>query len=206
MSLENENNPVSGNLSQFPESSGQNSENPDPNLRIKKKGGRPKGSKNKGGRPRESGIALREKRKYEVSLAEAVRQGVHPDIILEYYKTVLRGQTPLLMSENGIDYIIPDPNPLTPAPTLEQRNAAMKALADRGYGLPAQSISIDAEYRKKIELQITGISSEQLMSASAHTLVGLAKLLELPVPKGDGDIIDAEIIENTPLLPVSNEE
>lgn len=191
MSLENENNPVPSEISG----------NLDPDPKIKKKGGRPKGSKNKGGRPRESGIALRQQRKYEISLQEAIRQGLHPDIVLEYYKTILKGQTPLLETRNGIDYIIPDPNPLTPAPTLEQRNQAMKALADRGYGLPAQSIQIDAEYKKTIELQLTGISENLLKSQGLEALYTIAKALQIP---NSSEIIDAEIVEN-PQLPAGSE-
>jgi len=184
MSLENENDPVSGTIN--PETE----DNPKP----RNKGGRPKGSKNKGGRPKESGIALKQQRRYEVSLNECIREGMHPEIIREYYKTILRGQNPILETRNGVDYVIIDPNPLLPAPTLEQRNAAMRALADRGYGLPAQSVTIDAEFRNKVELQLTGISTEQLAALDMKKLAAVREFFKLPAPSNQDDIQDAEIV------------
>lgn len=191
MSLENENDPVSGN------------ETPENTPKPKNKGGRPKGSKdktsrNKGGRPKESGIALKQQRRYEVSLNECIREGMHPEIIREYYKTILRGQNPILETRDGVDYVIIDPNPLLPAPTLEQRNAAMRALADRGYGLPAQSVTIDAEFRNKVELQLTGISTEELGAMAMDKLAALREMFKLPAPKDEIEAEDAEIIEFSP--------
>lgn len=197
MTLENENNPVSG----FP--TDQKSENPDSNNeKPRNKGGRPKGSKdkksrNKGGRPRESGLALRQQRKYEISLTEAVRAGLHPDIYVEYYKTILRGDNPKLETKDGIDYIIVDPNPLLPSPTLEQKNAAMRALADRGYGLPAQSINIDAEFKTRVEAQLTGISQQQLEAMSMNTIMAIREMFKLPEKTDNSDAEDAEFTEIT---------
>lgn len=180
-------------------------ENVNPENPEKKKAGRPKGTKNKkslGGRPKDSGVALREQRRYDVSLQERIRQGAHPDLIFTWYQVICQGQTPVWVTDkDGYDYVIPDPNPLLPAPTLEQRNAAMKALADRGYGLPAQSVTIDAEFRNKIELQLTGISQQDLLAIDAQKLFQIAKVFEIK-----GQIEDAELVldENTPLLESSN--
>lgn len=185
MPLENENDP---------DSITQNLETD--NIPVSRKGGRPKGAKNKIKKTRGEGLVIREQRRYEVSLNECIRKGMHPELILEYYKIILRGQTPVLEYKDGLESFIPDPNPLTPTPTLEQRNAAMRALADRGYGLPAQSVTIDAEFKNKVELQLTGITTEQFGAIAAQNLYKLREMFSLPEPKEDNsDALDAEFTE-----------
>ena len=172
----------------------------------KRKAGRPPGSKTKIKKPVQAAAGERRRHMHNVSIQERIREGCHPDLVFEYYKTILEGKTPIWVEESGMCYVIPDPNPLLPAPTLEQRNAAMKALVDRGYGLPSQSITVDAEFRNKVELQITGISTQQLETINLKNLAELAKMFRLPGPE---EILDADLVDtntNSPLLGSTSSE
>lgn len=169
---------------------------------TKRKAGRPVGAKTKIKKPVQAAAGERRRHMHNVSIQERIREGCHPDLVFEYYKTILEGKTPIWVEESGVCYVIPDPNPLLPAPTLEQRNSAMKALVDRGYGLPSQSITVDAEFRNKVEFQLTGIESKQLEAINLQNLQKLAQMFRLPAPS---DIEDAQLVENNDEKPVANE-
>jgi hypothetical protein len=205
----------------MPPETENNSENtPDPSIEAqtldttpRNKGGRPKGSRNKGGRPPESGILNKKRRQYQYSLMERVRELIDPDLLIEYNTMILEGKTPIWerVGDGGWK-VVPDPSPLSPTPTLADRNAAIKWLTERGHGLAVQSITVDAEYRTKVEMQLTGLSTELLESFTPQKLAALRDLFQLPssddVATQHEDIVDAELVDtttNSPLLGDSSE-
>lgn len=152
----------------------------------KRKGGRPKGV--------DSSLLNKKRRQYSYGLMERIRERIDPDVLIDFHVAILEGKNPVLESYGETWRVIPDPNPMSPAPTLEQKSQSAKWLTDRGHGLPVQSTQVDVEIRARIDQMGSGVSSQQLQgSISPHVLKQLAGLLKAPTYP---DAIDAEFVDH----------
>jgi hypothetical protein len=128
-----------------------------------------------------------------MSMAEAVREGVDPRYIVKFHKYIIAGINPVYKldkHDNVID-VIPDPSPMAQSPDLARKSESAKFLTAYGWGQPAQSVQIDAEFRAKIDQLGSGIPTQELMSVDLSTLFKLAEALKVPMLT---DITDAEIV------------
>lgn len=128
------------------------------------------------------------KRNIQYSVAEKIRDRVDPDLIVDYWVMILKGQNPLWEDDPKSPHgtrVIPDPNPMLPTPTLEQRTRAVQELTNRGWGLAVQSIQIDAQLKQTLEL---GIPAQLLEQANYKALAIIRDALRLE----DGNTEDAE--------------
>jgi hypothetical protein len=156
------------------------------NTKPKRGRGRPKGSKSN---PPQRNVA------FTMSMAEAVREGVDPRYIVKFHKYIIAGINPVYKldkHDNVID-VIPDPSPMAQSPDLARKSESAKFLTAYGWGQPAQSVQIDAEFRAKIDQLGSGIPTQELMTVDLSTLFKLAEALKVPMLT---DVTDAEIIDD----------
>lgn len=138
-------------------------------------------------------------RDYSVSMTEAVRKRVDPNVLIDFNIMILMGINPVLRkdarSKTGWK-CIPDPSPSATSPTLEQKNAASKYLTERGWGMPTQSLQVEADIRSRIEGFGSGIDSRILENVGADKLMQLAKLLELPPGDGPPAVVESSVVKD----------
>ncbi len=135
---------------------------------------RPKGKR---GAPKGHPFYPSKRRKMNTKhLAQEVREQVDARIYVEFQLAILAGHDPRLEDDEGELRVTWDERGGI-APTLEQKVASLKWLADRGYGQAPQMIQLEAELR-------AGASSEALPigALAPTTLAALARLL-LPKPQ-----------------------
>src|ERR1043165_7837854 len=83
------------------------------------------------------------------NLAYRIREQLDPQIIFDYYMMILYGKNPKIVPDArctesaGLKVIADEEDCRVPSP--ERRDAALQRLLDRGWGMPAQSIHIEAE-------------------------------------------------------------
>lgn len=107
----------------------------------------------------------RGKRNYQVSISERVRELINPDLLVKYWGMILEGFNPVWLKNKKGEYydVVPDPNPLTGSSSPAQRDAAVRELMNRGWGMAVQSIQIDAQFKTQVEpLQLQGVDLELL--------------------------------------------
>jgi hypothetical protein len=165
---------------------------PTPSVETTKKRsrGRPKGSKTS---PPQRVVAA------TMTMAEAVRLGIDPRIIVKAHVLITSGVNPVsIMDKQGnVHDVGPDPSPLASAPTLQQKTESWKFLAQYGWGQPAQSTTIDIEFRAKLEAIGTGVPTPELERYNPEVLNYIKKALELASGNSNEDAIDAEFTELT---------
>lgn len=148
------------------------------------------------GRPPELRKAMR-------NLALVVREGVPSEIMRDFHLMIAMGQSPLVVrASNGDLKVQAEEGGM--APTLDQRVSAMKFLTERGYGLPAQTINLEAELRAQIASTSESLPVGQLSPAAMRAIreairarpvldavsverVTPAASAELPPELGEGD-------------------
>ncbi len=114
------------------------------------------------GRPPELRKAMR-------NLALVVREGVPSEIMRDFHLMIAMGQSPLVVrASNGDLEVRAEEGGM--APTLDQRVAAMKFLTERGYGLPAQTINLEAELRAQIASTSESLPVGQLSPAAMRAI------------------------------------
>jgi hypothetical protein len=182
-----------------------------------RKRGRPKGSGKPKGTPAsgksEKGTPLnsllnQKRRQYSYSLMERIRERIDPDLLIEFHTMVLEGKTPVWEKIGNGDWkVVPDPSPLATSPTLNDKVASLKWLTERGYGLPVQSIQVDAEYRSKLELLGSGVPTNVLEGINPTALFYTQKALQAVLNASDAEIVEVNAPEstNSPLLESSSE-
>jgi len=132
------------------------------------------------------------KRNVQYSLAERIRERHDPEVIIKTIEMVMMGHTPVWIPDKravGGFRVEPDPNPLLPTPNLEQRTAAMRELINRGWGLPVQSVQIDAQIKQQLDAGLPA----HLLDKPNYRL--LAEMNDLIKKYKEEDIVDAELIE-----------
>lgn len=142
-----------------------------------------------GGGSNYRGIA---KRDVQYSLASRIRERTDPDLICQFFEMIVEGKNPVWVrhQKTGVIYKVDsDPNPLQPSPTLEQRASAVKELVNRGWGLPVQSLQIDAQLKMQIQDEIPQHLVESGANWKALDIIRKALRLE------DGNTVDAEFVD-----------
>lgn len=132
------------------------------------------------------------------SISEIIRDHLNPKLVYDWWMTVLGGGTPLTVKDNRVDggiRIIPDPNPMVPSPTLADRMRAIQELTNRGWGLPVQSLQIDAHMRNTLEI---GIPPELLEKNNYAALAKIRDALMLT------DVTDAELVPEESVSAIAN--
>lgn len=150
----------------------------------KRKPGRPRKSEATPGEGDLAAGRYRGKRNNQISLSEVIRDSLDPLLIRDYWMAVARGVNPVIEETSKGARVIPDPNPMSPAPTLEQKNRAIQELTNRGWGLPVQSIQMDMNQKVVHEL-----SPELLQGVNYLALAKIREALQLT------NVIDAELVE-----------
>ena len=207
-------------MSENDETSGKNraeDNTPSPLSNPKKKGnykagpGRPKGQLN--------GEALKKTRNYQISLTQAVREKVNPDILLDWDLMVLQGKNPILLWDARLQEFRceADPSPMATAPTLNDKRQSQQNLLNRGWGMAASTVNIEANIKSQTLAFGVGIDNASLAKLDPNILFAIRdNLASLFAPKTDtSDAIDAEFTElspdsdavntNSPLLEGSSE-
>lgn len=158
----------------------------------------PKPKRGPGGRGRPKGTTTGPKQRnvaFTMSMAEAVREGVDPRYIVKFHKYIIAGINPVYKldkHDNVID-VIPDPSPMAQSPDLARKSESAKFLTAYGWGQPAQSVQIDAEFRARIDALGSGIPTQQLMGIDPSILFKLAEALKVPMLE---NVTDAELVDD----------
>jgi hypothetical protein len=106
---------------------------------------------------------------------------------VEYNLAIMAGLNPIVeMTKDGSRVVVQDPSPNAQPPTIEQKNAAVRWLADRRDGMVPQKIDLQATVQPEL--------SPAMLDALSRggLLYGLAELLGVTAPR---NIIDAEFTE-----------
>ena len=135
------------------------------------------------------------------AVVSAVRERVDPHTLVEWH--VRRAMACINVrwaeDEDGEIFVTWDDQGIPPS--SEQIAESIKWLADRGWGLPAQSIHLEADFRAHLEGDTVPIGT-----VPAAVLAGIRSLLrpaagELPPAPSTAsaaDVIDAEIVHEEP--------
>lgn len=125
------------------------------------------------------------------AVVSAVRERVDPNALVEWHVRRAMGLINVHWAEDtdGEIYVTWDDEGIPP--TTEQIADSIKWLSDRGWGLPAQSIHLEADFRAHVEGDVVPVNT-----LPAAVLAGIRSLLrppagELPAPS---NVIDAEIV------------
>lgn len=164
----------------------------------KRKRGRPPGSgKSRKGQP--APTLLNEKRRqYSYGLMQRIRERTDPDLLIDFHNMILEGKSPIWDPLPGGGHrVIQDPSPLAVTPSLSDKIQSIKWLTERGYGLPVQSIQVDAEYRASLELLGSGVPTQVLENYDPQVLFYVQKALQLASGKSEEDVIDAEFTDTS---------
>lgn len=125
---------------------------------------------------------------HSYSITDIIRKHLNPKLVLDWWMTVLGGGTPLTVKDNRVEggiRIIPDPNPMVPSPTLADRMRAIQELTNRGWGLPVQSLQIDAHLKATLD---QGVPQHLLDRPNYAAIAKIRDALMLT------DVTDAEIV------------
>lgn len=79
-------------------------------------------------------------------LSATIREGMDPMVYFEFFTAVAKGQAANLDEDEDGIYVTYEAKGAI-LPTLQQRIDAMRWLADRGYGMPVQSVQLDQQIR-----------------------------------------------------------
>jgi hypothetical protein len=165
------------------------------------KRGRPPGPKAKSpDEPQGEGVVpvlanYRGKRTVQFNLMHKIREQGLSDLVLESFKIILAGSTPVWTKDDRFEHgyrVEPDPNPLLPSTTLEQRLGVMKELLNRGEGLPVQSVQIDAVLKAQVE---NGVPPHLLDKPNFAAIFEIQKVFK---KLQDGNTEDAEFTMQAP--------
>lgn len=96
------------------------------------------------------------KRNVLSNLSNHIRDRVDPDLIMNFWAMIAEGKNPVWVrnKKGELSGVEPDPNPLQPSPTLEQKAAAVREMSNRGWGQAPQSVHIDAQLKLQIQDEI----------------------------------------------------
>lgn len=129
------------------------------------------------------------KRNVQYSIAERIRYRVDPDLIIDFWTKILEGYTPIWVKNKKGEFSVEiDPSPLATTPSLEMRARAIQELNNRGWGLPVQSLQVEAHLKQTQTLALPG---DVISSVTLKQLAMIRDALQLT----SGDVQDAEIVE-----------
>ena len=109
----------------------------------------------------------------------------------------MQGYTPRVVDDARSKYgarVEPDPNPMLPSPTLADRTRAANEIANRAWGLPVQSIQIDAQLKASYD---AGIAPEYLKGQDLNLLMDIKNAFQKRLGTGKDEVEDAEIVSET---------
>jgi hypothetical protein len=78
------------------------------------------------------------------SLSLAIRQRLDPDLFVDFQLAIAAGKSPILVELEDGEIVVTIDERGSILPTLEQRTQAMIRLEQRGYGMPMQSVQVEA--------------------------------------------------------------
>ena len=126
----------------------------------------------------------------QMNLMNRVRERIDPDLFIDSLITIMQGHVPLWIDDKratcGVR-VIPDPNPLLPSPTLQQRLDAQRELMNRGWGQAPQHVKFDVTHQE--QLPLAGVDLELLAEVQ--------KLLLKAGKPQITNIVDAELVEDS---------
>ncbi|MGN6108087.1 MAG: hypothetical protein ACTHU0_23470 [Kofleriaceae bacterium] len=129
------------------------------------------------------------------NLALAVREGVPAELMRDWHLMICEGKSPLLR-RRGTGWSL-EAEEQGMIPTLDQRTRSMVWLAERGYGLPAQQIHLEAELRA----QVAAIGQVPVVaSLDTGKQWAIREILRgcLPAPSSDQPVIDVPAGDESP--------
>lgn len=134
-------------------------------------------------------------------LAREIRDRWPVSVIFEYWAAVAARKCRVRIEDDGENepFVAWDEEGIPP--TDAEVSGAVRVLMERGHGLPAQSIHLEAELRNYVDLDLPAIGT-----VPAAVLAGIRSLLrpaagELPPAPSTAsaaDVIDAEIVREEP--------
>jgi len=129
------------------------------------------------------------------AVVSAVRDRVDPTQLVEWHVRRAMGAINVRWAEDedGEIFVTWDDEGI--APSSEQIAESIKWLADRGWGLPAQSIHLEADFRAHIEGDAVPVGTLPAAALAAVRAALMGTRGELPAPT---DVIDAEIVRVEP--------
>lgn len=117
-------------------------------------------------------------------IATEIRDKISPAIHVAWHTAVASGKEPFLDIDEGGELVVITYDRGGMAPNLDQRTRSMVWLAERGYGLPAQSIQVEQTLR--IDQRAPTIKAGQLLTPERlRALRGVLGLLGTANPEGD---------------------
>lgn len=157
-----------------------------------KKRGRPAGTKNF--RPDDP----ENENFFTTSIAYVLREDVDPHLFKEFWLMILADKNPAFEQDKKTGRWRVTESLNGPTPTLQQKIDAAKRVEDRRDGLPPQTHTIEAMIKTTIRPELP---AELLAALNPNALPLLMQALALP-PAGQSaaDVIDAEIVSETPAV------
>lgn len=144
-------------------------------------------------------------RRFNQNLAIVAREAVPAGVMMEYLLAIMEGHGSAVLKrderyDGGWCVTWPEKGELSSTP--EQKQWAWTQWRQAGYGMPVQSITLDAELRATYQQGPT----LELGAMTPAQLIAIRKALLPPAPVTDtSDAIDAEIVSETQAPPPSSE-
>lgn len=143
------------------------------------------------------------------SLAQCIREGAPVELLREYWMARAEGLHNVKLArdeETGEFYVTHTPDedlaPGTPPVPQEEIDKAMQWLSDRGYGLPAQNIQLEANIRQHTTSVLAHLPIGDLSPAAIATIRGALALGKSNAgalsPGAPSNVIDAESVDAEP--------
>lgn len=122
-------------------------------------------------------------RRYSKSLSFAIRENVDPRLLQNFWLAIMAGKNPVIVANEDGVFDSVDWNDQELAPTLEHKMAAAKVIQDRGWGLPVQSITLEADIRTQQATMNVNLDA-QINELPPTVQLQIMQLLQLNLPGG----------------------
>jgi hypothetical protein len=147
----------------------------------------------------------------KTNLAIAVRSQVPAEVLVEFHLAILQGQNPRLVKDGRYehgwkleDVCGPDGAGGQP-PTLQDKKDAAKALMERGWGMPAQTIHLEQDVKAQIEMLGATLPANAMASVPTSRLLALRNALRPPI-EALSRPVEAQIEAPAALAPAAEPE